>query len=157
MTVAGAWATTLISFAVLLFTSKIAFGQYVLWDFNVSCAWYLPDFMLFNGEIYLPWKMILYLSAGLISGIMVSLLTKPVAKEKLDNYYALIRTPIKPGEQLAAACTLPDDAIVPEKRNIFPNTNFEFMIPSRTSVVGFLVGWAFVAVIVVVVYMIASV
>jgi Na+/proline symporter len=154
-TVAGAWATTLVSFAVLLFTSRIAFGQYVLWDFNASCAQYLPDFMLLNGEIYLPWKMILYLSAGLISGIVVSLLAKPVAKEKLDNYYALIRTPIKPGEQSAVPCTLPDDAVVPEKRNIFPNTNFEFMIPSRTSVVGFLIGWGCVAVIVCVVYMIA--
>ncbi|MFC1635561.1 sodium:solute symporter [Planctomycetota bacterium] len=155
-TVAGAWATTLVSFAVLLFTSKISFGNYVFWDFNASCAQCLPDFMLWNGEIYLPWKMILYLSAGLISGIVVSLLTKPVAKEKLDNYYALIRTPIKPGEQPAMPCTLPDDAVVPEKRNIFPNTNLEIMIPSRTSVVGFLVGWGFVAAIVVVVYMIAS-
>ncbi|MHC4324519.1 MAG: hypothetical protein ACYSUX_09620, partial [Planctomycetota bacterium] len=133
------------------------FGQYVLWDFNASCAHNLPDFMLYNGEIYLPWKMILYLLAGLISGIVVSLLTKPVAKEKLDNYYALIRTPIKPGEQPAVPCTLPEDAVVPEKRNIFPNTNFEFMVPSRTSVVGFLIGWVFVAVIVVAVYMIAGV
>jgi Na+/proline symporter len=156
-TVAGAWATTLVSFAVMLFTSTISFGNFVLWDFNTSCAQCLPDFMLYNGQLYLPWQMILYLSAGLISGIVVSLLTKPVAKEKLDNYYALIRTPIKPGEEPAAPCTLPDDAVVPEKRNIFPNTNLEFMVPSRTSVVGFLVGWAFVAVIVVAVYMIASV
>ena len=140
----------------MLFTSKIPFGQYVLWDFNAHFAAYLPEFMLSEGELHLPWKMILYLSTGLISGIVVSLLTKPVAKEKLDNYYALIRTPIKPGEQVDKACTLPAGAVVPEKRNIFPNTNFEFMIPSRTSVVGFLIGWAFVAVIVVVVYMIAS-
>jgi Na+/proline symporter len=156
-TVAGAWAATLVSFVVMLFTSKIAFGQVVLWDFDACCARYMPDFMLWNGQLYLPWQMILYLSAGLISGIVVSLLTKPVPEEKLDNYYALIRTPIKPGEQPAAPCTLPDDMVVPEKRNIFPNTGLEFMIPSRTSVVGFLVGWAFVAVIVVTVYLIASV
>jgi len=155
-TTAGAWAATLISFTVMLFTSKIPFGQRVLWDFNARCASYLPDFMLRQGELYLPWKMILYLSAGLIGGIVVSLLTRPVASKKLDNYYALIRTPIKPGEQPAAPCTLPVDAVVPEKRNIFPNTSLEFMIPSRTSVVGFLVGWAFVVAIVVVVYMIAS-
>jgi Na+/proline symporter len=155
-TVAGAWAATLVSFAVMLFTSTISFGKYILWDFNTGCAQYLPDFMLWNGQLYLPWQMILYLSAGLISGIVVSLLTKPVAQEKLDNYYALIRTPIKPGEQPDAPCTLPDNALVPEKRNIFPETNLEFMIPSRTSVVGFLVGWAFVATIVVTVYLIAS-
>ena len=156
MTVAGAWATTLLGFAVMLFTSEIAFGDYMLWDFNAHFAQYLPGFMVWQGALSLPWQMILYLGAGLIGGIVVSLLTRPVAEEKLDNYYALIRTPIKPGEQPAAPCTLPDDAVVPEKRNIFPNTNLEFMIPSRTSVVGFLVGWGFVAAIVVVVYMIAS-
>jgi len=156
MTVAGAWAATLVGFSVMLFTSKIPFGQYVLWDFNAHFAAYLPEFMLSEGVLHLPWKMILYLGAGLISGIVVSLLTRPVDKEKLENFYALIRTPITPGEQVDKPCTLPDDAVVPEKRNIFPNTNFEFMIPSRTSVVGFLIGWAFVAIIVVVVYMIAS-
>jgi Na+/proline symporter len=156
MTVAGAWATTLLGFAVMLFTSEIAFGDFMLWDFNAHFAQYLPSFMLWQGELSLPWQMILYLGAGFISGIVVSLLTRPVASEKLDNYYALIRTPIKPGEQPAAPCTLPEGAVVPEKRNIFPNTNLEFMIPSRMSVVGFLVGWSFVAAIVVVVYMIAS-
>jgi Na+/proline symporter len=155
MTVAGAWATTLLGFAVMLFTSEIAFGDFMLWDFNAHFAQYLPNFMLWQGDLSLPWQMILYLGAGLISGIVVSLWTKPVASEKLDNYYALIRTPIQPGEKPAEPCTLPEGAVVPEKRNIFPNTNLEFMIPSRTSVVGFLVGWAFVAAIVVVVYMIA--
>jgi Na+/proline symporter len=155
-TVAGAWAATLVSFGVMLFTSTIAFGQFVLWDFNTHCAPYLPDFMLWNGQLYLPWQMILYLSAGLIAGISVSLVTRPVSGEKLDNYYALIRTPVTPGEQPEIPCTLPDDTVVPEKRNILPNTNLEFMIPSRTSVTGFLVGWGFVVAIVVIVYMIAS-
>jgi Na+/proline symporter len=154
-TVAGAWATTLVSFGVMLFTSTISFGNFVLWDFNAGCARYLPDFMLWNGQLYLPWQMILYLSTGLISGIVVSLLTKPVATEKLDNYYALIRTPVKPAEQPDVPCTLPDDVVIPEKRNIFPNTNLELMIPSRTSIVGFLVGWVFVVVIVATVYLIA--
>ncbi|MHC4495029.1 MAG: sodium:solute symporter family protein, partial [Planctomycetota bacterium] len=156
-TVAGAWATTLISFAVLLFTSKIAFGQYVLWDFNAHFAAYLPEFMLSNeGELQLPWKMILYLGTGLISGIVVSFLTRPVAKEKLENFYALIRTPITPGEQVDKPCTLPAGAVVPERRNVFPNTSLEIAIPSRTSVIGFLIGWACVAVIVCVVYLIAG-
>jgi len=100
--------------------------------------------------------MILYLGAGLVSGIVASLLTPPVAKEKLDRFYALTRTPIAPGEQVSAACTLPEDAVVPEKRNIFPNTNLEIAIPSRTSVIGFLVGWACVAAIIVSVYLIAK-
>jgi len=108
-------------------------------------------------EIYLPWQMVFYLSAGTLVGIIVSLFTRPVAKEKLDNFYALVRTPVKPGEQVSVPCTLPDDAVVPEKRNIFPNTSLEIAIPSRTSVVGFLAGWACVAAIIYSVYLIAKV
>jgi Na+/proline symporter len=156
MTTAGAWATTLIGFAVMLFTSEIAFGQHVIWDFNKYFAAHLPQFMLFDGKLHLPWQMILYLGAGLVSGIVVSLLTQPVAKEKLDRFYALIRTPITPGEQVSVPCTLPEDAVVPEKRNIFPNTDLEIAIPSRTSVIGFLIGWACVAAIVCSVYLIAK-
>ena len=156
MTTAGAWATTLIAFGVMLFTSEIAFGGSIIWDFNKHFAAHLPQFMLFDGKLHLPWQMILYLGAGLLSGIVVSLVTKPVAKEKLDRFYALTRTPITPGEQISAPCTLPEDAVVPEKRNIFPNTNLEIAIPSRTSVIGFLVGWACVAAIVCTVYLIAG-
>ncbi|MHC4744434.1 MAG: sodium:solute symporter family protein, partial [Planctomycetota bacterium] len=156
MTVAGAWAATVVAFGVLLFTSKIAFGSLVLWDFNVSVAPYLPAFMLHEGEIYLPWQMLLYLAAGLTSGIVVSLSTQRVDESKLENFYALTRTPIAPGEKVAKPCTLPAEAVVPEKRNIFPNTNLEIAIPTRTSIVGFLIGWGFVAAIVYVVYMIAQ-
>jgi Na+/proline symporter len=157
MTVAGAWAATLAGFAVMLFTSKIPFGEYVPWDFNVHFAAYLPEFMLSNeGELQLPWKMILYLGTGLISGIVVSLLTRPVAKEKLENFYALTRTPITPGEQVDKPCTLPAGAVVPERRNVFPNTSLEIAIPSRISIIGFTIGWICVAAIVCVVYMIAK-
>jgi hypothetical protein len=107
-------------------------------------------------EIYFPWQMVFYLTAGTFAGIVVSLLTKPVAAEKLDSFYALIRTPITPGEKVPAPCTLPPDAVVPEKRTIFPNTNLEIMIPSLTSILGFLAGWAAVAVIISAVYLIAG-
>jgi Na+/proline symporter len=156
MTTAGAWATTLIGFGVMLFTSEIAFGKHIIWDFNRHFAEHMPLFMLSEGKLHLPWQMILYLGAGLISGIVVSLLTRPVATEKLENFYALTRTPVKPGEQVDVPCTLPDDAVVPERRNLLPITNLEIAVPSRTSVVGFLAGWACVAAIVIVVYMIAS-
>ena len=154
-TVTGAWAATLVSFAVMLFTSKISFGKFVAWDFNAHLAGYLPGFMLSGGELQLPWKMILYLGSGLISGIVVSLLTRPVTKEKLENFYALIRTPITPGEQVDKPCTLPKGADVPERRNLFPNTSLEIAIPSRISIIGFLIGWVCVAAIVCVVYLIA--
>ena len=155
-TVAGAWAGTLTGFGVLLFTGKIAFGQYVLWDFNAYLAHMLPDFMLWQDKLYMPWQMVFYLSAGFLVTVLVSLLTKPVATEKLDNFYALVRTPVRPGEQVAVSCTLPSDAVVPEKRSMFPNTSLEILIPSRSSVIGFLAGWGCVAAIIYSVYLIAN-
>jgi Na+/proline symporter len=155
-TVAGAWAATLVAFAVMLLTDRISFGRFVLWDFNTSFAEQMPDFMLFEGKFYLPWQMAFYLSAGLLAGILVSLFTKPVDGGKLDLFYSLIRTPVTPGERVEAACTLPEGAVVPKKRQVFPNTSFELLVPSKISVVGFLIGWACVAVLILTVFSIAK-
>ncbi len=154
-TVAGAWASTLTAFGVWWLTTQEFF---ISWLGSLSMAESLTLVFIKNGvaEVYLPWQMVFYLSAGTIVGIVVSLFTKPVPEEKLDNFYALVRTPVKPGEQVSVPCTLPDDAEVPEKRNIFPNTNLEIAIPSRTSVVGFLAGWLCVAAIIYSVYLIAK-
>jgi hypothetical protein len=92
--------------------------------------------------------MIFYLAGGFLAGIVVSLFTKPVDEEKLDRFYALLRTPVEPGEKIQAPCTLPADATVPEKRNLFPNTSLEVPIPSRVSIIGFLAGWLCAAAIV---------
>jgi len=155
-TAAGAWASTLTAFGVWWLTTK---GFFISWLGSFSVAESLTFIFIKDGvaEVYMPWQMLFYLSAGTIVGIVVSLFTKPVAKEKLDNFYALVRTPVKPGEQVSVPCTLPDDAVVPEKRNIFPNTSLEIAIPSRTSVVGFLAGWVCVAAIIYSVYLIAKV
>ena len=101
--------------------------------------------------------MVFYLAGGTIAGIVVSLFAKPVAAEKLDNFYALIRTSIAPGEQVSALCTLPDDAVVPPKRVLLPNANFEIMTPSRTSVLGFPGGWGCVGVIIYAAFLITKV
>lgn len=154
-TVAGAWAATLVSFAVWFVTSRISVAGFV-WDFDVSLASYLPGFMLRAGKLYLPWQMILYLSAGLVAGVFISLLTREVPREKIERFYALIRTPVRPGEQVERSCTLPDGAVVPPRRNLFGDSSLEIPIPTRTGVIGFLVGWVFVGGIVVVVYAIAK-
>lgn len=155
-TVAGAWAATLTAFGAWWLSTQSFFISFVS-SFPVAES---VRFVVIKGtgpEIYLPWQMIFYLAGGLLAAIVVSLLTKPVAKEKLDNFYALVRTPIKPGEKVSAPCTLPTDAVVPEKRNIFPNTNLEIPIPSVTSVLGFLAGWACAAAIIYSVYLITKI
>lgn len=92
--------------------------------------------------------MVFYLAAGLIVGIIVSFVTRPVAREKLDNFYALVRTPVMPGEKVLAPCTLPAGAVVPSARRIFPGTSFEMLVPSRISVIGFLLAWGCVVLII---------
>ena len=154
-TVAGAWAATVAGFAVWWLTTQSCF---IVWLSNLPVADQLRFIFVEKGvpEVYLPWQMLFYLSAGALAGIIVSLLTKPVAEEKIENFYALVRTPVKPGEQVDVPCTLPRDAAVPEKRKLLPNSNLEILIPSRISVIGFLIAWGFVAAIIYTVYLIAN-
>jgi Na+/proline symporter len=153
-TVAGAWASTLAAFGTWWLTTQ---GFFISWLGRLSVADSLRFIFIKDGaaEVYLPWQMVFYLTVGLLAGVVVSIFTRPVVKEKLDNFYALVRTPVRLGEQVPAPCTLPADAVVPEKRNIFPNTALEIPVPTRTSVIGFMVGWACVAGIILSVYLIA--
>ena len=156
ITVAGAWAATLTSFAAWIATSRIAFGEYVLWDFDSLVTPHLADFMVWGGALYLPWQMLFYLAAGLIGGVVVSLLTRPVPEGRLENFYALIRTPVVPGEQVAIPCTLPQGATVPAKRTLLPGTGLEIPVPTAAGLTGFLIGWGCVGVLVLIVYAIAQ-
>jgi len=154
-TVAGAWAATITAFAIWWLTTTTFF---ISWLAQVSLA---TQLRLVTGQgssmaVYLPWQMVFYLVGGTMAGIIVSLLTKPVAKEKLDIFYALIRTPVQPGETILAPCTLPEDAVVPDRKRLFPNTSIEIPVPSRTSIVGFLIGWVCVVVLVGTVYFITQ-
>ncbi len=137
-TAAGAWASTLVGFAALLFTSKISL---IGWDFNARCADSLPEFMLFEGRLYLPWQMIIYLSAGLLTLIVVSLFTKPRDKATLDRIYECLRTPVMEGEPEVPPFTLPQ-GVKPAKRSVLlKHPDFEIMKPSLISVAGFLGAW----------------
>ncbi|MCK4628977.1 MAG: sodium:solute symporter family protein [Sedimentisphaerales bacterium] len=154
-TVAGAWATTLTGFAIWLITTRTFFISFMA-DFPGAES--LRFVFEKNGvpEIYLPWQMIFYLSGATLTGIVVSLFTKGVSEEKLDSFYALVRTPVKEGEKIPAPCMLPTDVVVPPKRKIFPNSNLELLVPSTQSVLGFLAGWVLVAAIIYVVFLITQ-
>ena len=155
-TSAAAWVSTLASFAALLFTGTIRVFGNVLWDFNATLADKLPGFMLFEGKLSLPWQMIIYLSIGFISAIVVSLFTKPVDKKKLDKFYECLRTPIGPDEPETEPFTLPD-GIEPAPRNtLFKHLDFEIPKPTAISVIGFLCGWGAVGILIYVFYWILS-
>ena len=143
-TSAGAWAATLSSFGMWWLTTTGPFvraaARLPQWDF-APFVWGPEG----KQAIYMPWQMVFYLVAGAVAGIVVSLLTRPVDEEKLENFYALTRTPIKPGEELGEPCTIPEGAETLPRRNLLPFKSLELPVPSRTSIVGFVVGWVCVA------------
>ncbi len=147
-TVVGAWAATLTALGIWWLS-----GRRIIIDLlaRLPAAETLRFVFVKDGaaEVYLPWQMIFYLTGGALAGIVVSLLTRPVARAKLDRFYALARTPVRPGEDLRRPCTLPEGAAVPPRRNLLGgSSSLEIPVPGRTSAVGFLVGWGFVAAII---------
>ena len=154
-TVAGAWASTLSALFTWWLTGRQFFVGFLA---RVSSSGAMRFVVEKEGalEMYLPWQMLFFLTVGFLVGVVVSLFTKPVPKEKLDTYYALTRTPIRKGEQVTQPCTLPQDAEVPPRRVFFPNTSLEIPIPERISLWGFVIGWAFVVAIILAFYLISK-
>ena len=144
-TSAATWASTLSGFAVWAFTSRLGF---IGWDFNARFAHSLPDFMLYKGQLSLPWQMIFYLTVGLVVMIGVSIVTKPPTKEKLDRVYACLRTPVEIGEPEVEPLTLPQGVKPAPRAALIKHPDFEIMKPSLVSVVGFLVSWLGVALLI---------
>jgi len=149
-TAVGAWAATLTSLGAFLFTSTNPLG--IPWDFNAHFAGKLPAFMLWEGKLYLPWQMIIYLSAGFVVLIVVSLLTRRVPLEKLDRFYACLRTPVGPDEPETEPFTLPA-GVQPTPRNVLiQHPDFEIPKPTLIGIGGFLVAWLGVALLIGAVY-----
>ncbi|MHC4203883.1 MAG: sodium:solute symporter family protein [Planctomycetota bacterium] len=149
-TVAGVWAATLTSLGAFLFTSTEPLG--IPWDFNAHFADKLPAFMLWEGKLYLPWQMIIYLSSGFVVLIMVSLLTRRVPAEKLDQFYACLRTPVGPDEPETEPFTLPA-GVQPAQRNVLiRHPDFEIPRPTLIGIGGFLAAWLGVALLIGAVY-----
>ena len=173
-TSAGAWAGTLAGFAAFLFTSKISIprgwqfsrseggGSHFellyrdLWDFNATCADSLPNFMLWEDKIYLPWQMIIYLSVGMAFMVVVSLLTRPVSEEKLERFYGCLRTPVGPDEPETEPFTLPPGVEPPPRRVLIDIPGFEIPMPTFVGVAGVVVTAAVVGVFIWGVYWIFS-
>ena len=144
-TVAGAWAATLTGFGVWWLTVQTAFVDFVAhlsFADALDLVWQQPGKDL---VIYEPWGIVFYTVAALAVGIVVSLFTKPVSEEKLNNFYALTRTPITEGEVLTKTCTLPEGVSPAERRMLVTAFGLEIPVPSLTSVLGFLGGWVAVA------------
>ena len=145
MTVAGAWAAAVVALGTWLLTTRrflIELAQRLPVADSWRLIWQEADK---DPVIYEPWKIILYMVTATLAAIFVSLLSKPVAKEKLDRFYTLTRTPIVPGEQITEPCTLPEGVQPPPRRMLLSSFGLEIPMPSRTSLIGFAAGWLAVA------------
>lgn len=142
--VAGAWAATFAALLTWWLTTQP-------WVAEAVRDWIVVERLgmvqIVDGAAVsfgLPWQMLLYITIGFAAGIGVSLVTKPVAEKKLDVFYSLLRTPVRPGEPQAEPCTLPE-GVEPGRRNVFfPSTSLEIPRPGPRAVLGFLAGWAVV-------------
>jgi len=151
-TVAGAWAGTLTSLGVFLFSSKIAFGRYVLWNFNEHLADRLPAFMLFEEKLSPPWQMIFYLTAGFVVLVVVSLFTRRTPKDRLDRFYACLRTPIGVDEPEVEPFTLPASVEPGPRSVLIQHPDFEIPRPTLIGIGGFLAAWVGVGLLIGAVY-----
>jgi len=149
-TAAGAWAATLTSLAVFMFTSVKPLG--IPWDFNAHFADKLPAFMLWNGQLYLPWQMILYLLAGFVVLVVVSLCSRRVPAERLDRLYACLRTPVGPDEPETLPLTLPAGVKPGPRSVLIDHPDFEIPRPTLVGVGGFLAAWVAVGLLIGAVY-----
>ena len=147
MTSAGAWAATLAALGTWWVTAQ-SFA--IDWIAGCPAAESLRFVVETGGEraLYLPWQMVFYLGAGLVAGVIVSLLTPTVSEKKLQRYYALIRTPVQSNEVIPAPCSLPNGVQVPPRRMLVSAWGLEIPIPSLQAILGFAVGWVCVAAII---------
>lgn len=147
MTSAGAWASTLTGFGTWwLVTRELV----VDWAARLPFSEPLRLVWVENGvaAIYKPWEILAYMVAATFAGIAVSLLTRPVNKEKLNLYYALTRTPIQKGEVVETPCTLPPGVEPAFREMLITAWGLEIPKPSRNAVLGFLGGCVAVVVLI---------
>jgi Na+/proline symporter len=137
-TAAAVWVSTLGGFTAWFFTSDIAF---VGWSFNARFAGSLPDFMLYDGALSLPWQMIIYLVVGLVTMVGVSLVTQPPDDKTLDRVYECLRTPVTDDEPEGKPLTLPAGTEPAPRSVLVDHPDFEIMKPTTYTVVGFVVSW----------------
>jgi Na+/proline symporter len=140
MTAAGAWASAVMGFFVWWLTEQEAVIGLLASSNLAQDIRLIVDFG--NGQaVYLPWQMLIYLTAGISTGILVSLYTKKTNNEVLDNFYNLVKTPVKDGEPLPdTSCTLPAGVEPVTRKKIFAGIRqLEVFMPSKTSWIGFII------------------
>ena len=103
---------------------------------------------LLSVKTSVPWQILMYLTAGAASGIIVSLFSRRTSEEKLNHFYTLIRTPVRPGEVITSPCTLPEGHLPPDEGKLIAHPDLEIPSPSRIGIIGFVLAWMMVGIII---------
>lgn len=140
---AGAWAATLATAVTWWLTGLTGTAEQIA---RLPFAESLGMVSMENDlpSVALPWQMLSYLTAGFLCGIVVSLATRPVDDGQLDQFYALLRTPVRPDEVIEQPCRLPAGVVPPPRRVFLPNSSLEIPVPGWRAASGFIVGWVLV-------------
>jgi len=140
----GAWASTLTGFTVWWLTLQPRLVEWVQ-SLPVSKTWSLVVHGATKSSISEPWQIVIYLSAAIVAGVLASLITPRRNSDFLNQFHDLIRTPVRSGEVITESCQLPEGTLPATRRCWFADSDFELPVPSRTSVIGFLLSWVAVA------------
>ncbi len=147
-TPAGAWAGTLIAFAVMFATQSAPFHAWAVEN--------LPAYMIWDDKFRVSWQMASYLAAGFGTCIGVSLITPRVAKERLDRLYECLHTPVQDGEQPGVPFTLPAGISPSPPTKLIDHPDFEIPKPTVLGMSGFFGLWALVGLLIAFVYWLAG-
>jgi len=148
-TAAGAWACVIAGFAAWWLTAQSWFVDRLA-QLSLSHSWRLIVSDQDQLQIYEPWKIVFYLTTALTAGIVVSLLTRRVDAKQLEEFFELLVTPVKRGEQVETPCTIPKGSIDPKtRRRSFWLGDFFVPVLSRSSWIGLVIGYACVTAIIV--------
>ena len=104
--------------------------------------------MLYEGKLFLPWQMIIYLTVSLVMMVAVSLVTQPPDKKTLDRVYECLRTPVSEDEPEGEPLTLPAGTAPAARSVLIAHPDFEIMRPTAYTVIGFLASCFMVVVLI---------
>lgn len=149
MTVAGAWVGTLTAFALLALTSQTFFHE---WAVD-----HLPENMIWDGRFRVSYQMLVYLTGGFGTCVLVSLMSPRVPKAQLDRFYNCIHTPIGENEPHLEPFTLPEGVTPVKPRKLINLRDLEIPMPTAVGVGGFTFLCLMVALLIAFVYWLAGV
>lgn len=149
MTVAGAWVGTLTAFGLLALTSQTFFHEWAVE--------HLPENMIWDGGFRVSYQMLVYLTGGFGTCILVSLMSPRVPKAQLDRFYNCIHTPIGENEPHLEPFTLPEGVTPVKPRKLINLRDLEIPMPTAVGVGGFTFLCLMVGLLIAFVYWLAGV